>query len=257
MARGDQRPLGPAPDDQLAAGAVVDSLADALREAILSGEVAVGTWLRQQHLASQYGISRTPVREALRALQAQGMVEVVPNRGALVSGPTVRDVREGYAVRAQLEGYAAELAAELATDDQIRRLLHAEELFKEAVASDVGTKPRRTDLTGECPQWSIANDLFHEAVIEAAGNARLGEAIRTLHRSFHRNLTWSALSGNTHLLQQNAKQHHEISRPIEEGRPGKAREAMIRHVLRSGELVVLRLEQLQQAEPALDRDLPA
>lgn len=249
--------MGPGPDDQLATGAVVESLADALREAILSGEVAAGTWLRQQHLASQYGISRTPVREALRALQAQGMVKVVPNRGALVSAPTVRDIREGYAVRAQLEGYAAELAAELATDDQIGRLLHAEELFKEAVSEAARAKPRRADLTGECPQWSIANDLFHEAVIDAAGNARLGEAIRTLHRSFPRNLTWSALSGNTHLLQQNAKQHHEISRAIEERRPGKARDAMVRHVQRSGDLVVLRVEQLQRAEPALDRDLRA
>jgi DNA-binding GntR family transcriptional regulator len=221
--------------------AVVDGLTETLQEAILSGALATGTWLRQERLAAEYGVSRTPVREALRTLQAQGMVEVVPNRGALVCGPTVRDIRESYAVRAELEGYAAELAAEWVRDDQLARLRNAEELFRKAVAMDGASD------TGERPKWAEANDLFHEVIIEAAGNARLADTIRNLHRSFPRNVTWSALSGNSHLLQENVGQHREILRALAAHDPARARTAMTSHVRRSGELIALRFEQLQDA----------
>jgi DNA-binding GntR family transcriptional regulator len=221
--------------------AVVDGLTETLQEAILSGELATGTWLRQERLAAEYGVSRTPVREALRTLQAQGMVEVVPNRGALVCGPTVRDIRESYAVRAELEGYAAELAAEWVRDDQLERLRNAEELFRKAVAKDGASD------TAERPKWAEANDLFHEVIIEAAGNARLADTIRTLHRSFPRNVTWSALTGNSHLLQENVGQHREILRALAAHDPALARTAMTTHVRRSGELIALRFEQLQDA----------
>jgi DNA-binding GntR family transcriptional regulator len=230
--------------ERLSATAAVDDLTEALREAIISGAIPPGTWLRQERIAVEYGTSRTPVREALRALQAQGIVEVVPNRGALVSGLTVRDIREGYAVRAQLEGYAAELAAEFASDDQIRRLVDAENLFRKAVAHDARARKRKNPPSGERPQWSVANDRFHDTIIDAAGNSRLAQTIRMLHPSFARNLTW-ALIGNTHLLDQNVKQHREITRGIEQRTPHEAREAMVRHVERSGELVILKVEQLQ------------
>ena len=223
--------------------ASVDGLAETLQEAILSGELATGTWLRQERLAEQYGVSRTPIREALRALQAQRLVEVVPNRGALVCGPTVRDIREAYAVRAELEGYAAELTAELARDAEIERLHEAEELFRRAVAED---SPDASDSAGsERPRWSAANDLFHEVILGAAANARLADTISTLHRSFPRNVTWAALSGNSHLLQENVEQHRHIARAITAHDPAAARSAMTLHVRRSGELIAMRFEQLQ------------
>jgi DNA-binding GntR family transcriptional regulator len=151
--------------------AIVDGLADTLREAILSGEIATGTWLRQERLAEQHGVSRTRVREALRALQAQQLVEVVP--------------------------------------------------------------------------WSEVNDLFHEAILSAAANGRLADTINALHRSFPRNVTWGALSGNSHLLEENVAQHREIARAIAARDPARARQAMKQHVQRSGELVAMRFEQLQ------------
>lgn len=219
--------------------ATVDGLADALQEAILSGELPSGTWLRQARLAEQYGLSRTPVREALRALQARRLVEVVPNRGAIVAGPTIRDVREAYAVRAELEGFAAELAAELASDAQIERLSNAEQLFRRAVT---GAGAADADGAAEPPRWSDANDIFHEAVLDAAGNARLAETVRALHRSFPRNVTWAALRGNTHLLQENVEQHRAIARAIAARDQAAARRAMTEHVRRSGELVAMRLD---------------
>jgi DNA-binding GntR family transcriptional regulator len=221
----------------------VDDLAALLQERILSGAIPTGTWLRQERLAAEFGVSRTPVREALRGLQAQGMVDVVPNRGALVCGPTLRDIRETYAVRAELEGYAAELAAEWMRDEQLRRMREVEEVFARAAAES-------TESAGEGPGWGRANDLFHEAILDAAGNHRLMETVRALHRRFPRNVTWSALSGNQRLLQENVDQHRAIADAIARRDPLAAREAMRSHVRRSGELVALRYEHVQTPPPA-------
>jgi DNA-binding GntR family transcriptional regulator len=107
----------------------------------------------------------------------------------------------------------------------------------------------------ERPQWSTANDLFHEGILEASGNARLAQTIRFLHRGFPRNLTWSALSGNTHLLHENVEEHSEILRAIEKHDSRAARKAMTKHIRRSAELVTLRFEQLQ-ASAAGERQQP-
>jgi DNA-binding GntR family transcriptional regulator len=226
--------------------ATVDDLTAALREAIVSGTLAPGSWLRQERIAQEYGVSRTPVREALRSLQAQGMVEVVPNQGTRVAGPTLRDIREGYAVRAELEAYAAALAAELASDDQIERMRQAELLFAE------GVEHQREKLDGidGRPGWSQANDRFHEAVIEASGNRRLAEMIHFLHDSFPRNLTWPTLHGNSHLLQENVDQHGAVLEAIVGHDALRAAAAMRTHVIRSGELIARRFERLQEDGPS-------
>src|SRR3954454_17732051 len=98
--------------------ALVDKLAAQLQARVLSGEFPSGTRLRQETLAEEFGVSRTPVREALRKLQATGLVELQPNRGALVRGLSLREIRDAYEVRAELEALAAELAAERIRRDQ-------------------------------------------------------------------------------------------------------------------------------------------
>lgn len=74
--------------------ALVDELAAEIQSRVLSGAIPTGARLRQESLAAEFGVSRTPVREALRKLQASGLVEVLPRRGALVRGPSAREVRE-------------------------------------------------------------------------------------------------------------------------------------------------------------------
>ena len=88
--------------------ALVDRLAAAIHARVLAGDIPTGSRLRQESLATEFGVSRTPVREALRKLQADGVIELEPNRGAVVRGPSGREVREAYEVRAELEGLAAE-----------------------------------------------------------------------------------------------------------------------------------------------------
>jgi DNA-binding GntR family transcriptional regulator len=121
---------------------LVDRLASTIQARILSGEIPSDARLRQETLAAEFGVSRTPVREALRKLQSAGIVVLEPRRGAIVRGPTPREVREAYLVRAELEGLAAELATPVIGDEDIDRLRAAQELFRHSVESVI--ERRRT-----------------------------------------------------------------------------------------------------------------
>jgi DNA-binding GntR family transcriptional regulator len=234
------------------ASGLAERLAHDIQERVASGRLPIGTWLRQETLALDFGVSRTPVREALQKLHARGVIEWIPNRGARVRLPTIHEIREAYLVRAELEGVAAELAASLATDDQIARLREAEELFGRAVASRTNGGGRRP--SGDATEWARANDVFHEAVQEASCNEQLRRTIRDLHRSFPRSLTWEALGQNLRLLRENVTQHHAIRVAIEEGDGAGARRLMVQHVKRSGELVALRAGAAQEIAPPSTND---
>src|SRR5690606_27077678 len=106
-----------------------DAIAAELSRRIATGHIPLGSWLRQSKIADELGTSRTPVREAIRILCATGVAEFVPQRGARVRVPTRREIEDGYRVRAELEGLAAELAARFATQQLIDRMLEAETLF--------------------------------------------------------------------------------------------------------------------------------
>jgi DNA-binding GntR family transcriptional regulator len=220
--------------------ALVDELAQRIQLQIMSGELPLGTRLRQETLAEEFGVSRTPVREALRQLQATGMLEILPRRGAAVRGPSPRDIREAYVVRAELEGLAAQQATELITDHELGQLREAAALFSQAVAHFTAPGERSRVLSDA--EWPSANDLFHEVILRAAGNQRLYETVRHLHLSFPRNLTWLALSESSRLLEENATEHDKILRAIEERQPATARREMQRHIARAGELVAARYE---------------
>jgi DNA-binding GntR family transcriptional regulator len=229
---------------------LVDRLAAAIQSRILSGSIPIGARLRQEALAEEFGVSRTPVREALRKLQAAGTVELLPHRGAVVRGPSARDIREAYEVRAELEGLAAELAATRISDQHLRRLREAEALFRKSVTTLVARPgPRRPDWT-DSSSWVQANDLFHQAILEAAANGRLTATIADLHRSFPRDLTWAALSGNSRLLEENVEQHAAILSGIERGNPEEARRRMVEHVRSAGELIARHFEQAAGASAA-------
>jgi DNA-binding GntR family transcriptional regulator len=215
---------------------LVDRLATTLRGQILSGAIPLGSRLRQEALAEEFGVSRTPVREALRKLQATGLVQLLPNRGAVVRGPSARDIREAYVVRAELEGLAAELAASSVNDRDLRRLRDAEQLFRRCVRPLVkgGNVDQRWDDESD---WVRANDLFHQAILDASGNSRLSAMIAEIHQSFPRRLTWAALAGSSRLLEENVAQHAAILAAIEQQEPYEARRRMVEHVRSAGELI--------------------
>lgn len=219
------------------AAPLVDRLAAAIQATVLSGAVPIGTRLRQEALAEEFGVSRTPVREALRKLQAIGLVELLPNRGAIVRGPSAREIREAYEVRAELEGLAAELAASGISDRDLRRLREAEALFRRSVTALISPRSRTEPRWDDESTWVQANDLFHQTILDAAANERLSATIADLHALFPRALSWSALAGSSRLLEENVEQHQAILAAIEQRDSGQARDRMVEHVRSAGELV--------------------
>ena len=143
---------------------------DLLEEAILEGELKPGERLRAEALAQRFGTSRTPIREALLQLEAQGLVDVEPNRGAVVRSFDRDDLFDLYQVRALLEPRAAALAARTISATDIARL--------EALC--------------EAEDLIVANEAFHRIILEAAGSARLIVAMRAatgIPRAF-RSIFW-------------------------------------------------------------------
>jgi DNA-binding GntR family transcriptional regulator len=226
---------------------LVDWIAQAIHAGILTGEYPLGSRLPQETLAKRFGVSRTPIREALRMLEAANLVQMQPNSGAVVQGPTARSIREAYLVRAELEGLAAELAVPRISDAELGELRAAEQEFRSTVRelARLGVGDNETLADGA---WVHANDSFHEVILRASDNERLHRTIADLHVAFPRNLTWSALSARPSLLSDNVEEHQRILSAIERREPGAARMHMTYHVLRAGELVAQWFEQQRPPE---------
>jgi len=223
---------------------LVGSLADRISTKIFSGEYPAGSRLRQEALAEEFSVSRTPVREALRQLEAKGVIQHVPNQGAIVIALDARDIREAYQVRAELEGLAISLAVEWITDEQIERMSDAQKRFSETVdkltvaARNSSTKSHLKNI----PSWVQSNDDFHAVVIEASGNRRLKQMIRDLHLGFTRSIMLSALTMDGRRMRENVSQHEAILSATKRHDAIEARRAMTHHIVRSGELIVWWLE---------------
>src|SRR3712207_1750546 len=123
----------PQTGDRVVATGLADEIAFRLQAAILDGEFAPGTHLQQDDLCARFGVSRTPVREALRKLQAQHLVDLVPNKGATVRTPSRDELSEVYVLRAELEALAAELAATRITPAGLAALDQAQAAMESAV----------------------------------------------------------------------------------------------------------------------------
>jgi DNA-binding GntR family transcriptional regulator len=146
---------------------LVDRLAATIQSRVLSGEIATGTRLRQESLASEFGVSRTPVREALHRLQQDGIIER-GERGLEVVAPSAEQILEIYEVRVVLEAAACEAAARRRTEVDLVRLRGVLE-----------SSPKAKGATAEA--LTLANSQFHEAVWQASHNGTLIDLLERLH----------------------------------------------------------------------------
>jgi DNA-binding GntR family transcriptional regulator len=144
----------------------VESIYQAIREQILTGKLEAGQWLREVELGASFGVSRTPVREALRLLAAEGMVAHERNRGVQVQSWTLDDLNEVYSLRSLLEPWGYKLAAQNGTAD----LAALDEL---ANAMD-------EELTKKTPSIQRVTELnihFHSSILQCSGNERLCQLV--------------------------------------------------------------------------------
>ncbi len=158
----------PARTAQLQRRSLHEELTTALRELIVNGELQPGKKVPEKDLCELYGVSRTPLREALKVLATDGLVHLEPNRGAWVSQITIEDLDEMFPVMAALEALAGELACKHITDDEIEaiRVLH-DRMYGHYKA-------------GELAEYFALNQQIHEAILAAARNATLTVQYRSL-----------------------------------------------------------------------------
>jgi DNA-binding GntR family transcriptional regulator len=190
-----------------------------LRDAILDGRLRPGQRLRAETLAIELGTSRTPVREALVALEGEGLVEVEPRRGAVVRSFHADDLLDLYEVRAVLEPHAAARAAERIRPEAIDRLRAN---CREAEAIDA-------DGTEAAERLIALNVELHGIVLEASASPRLTAAMRSVAGipSAFRTAFWlSDVQRAASLVH-----HHELVDALEAGSPERAAAAMRMHVL--------------------------
>ncbi len=170
-----------------------------IRDAIHAGRFPPGTHLKEGELAEMIGVSRTPIREALRRLNAEGSVHFMRNHGAFVADWSVDEIKEIFDLRAMLEGYAVERAAERASPEQVARL---RELAEEMVALEA------TGTSDALSRIAEANGEFHRIITQAAGARRLSTMmaqvieVPLVLRTFHRY--------NAEALRRSLRHHMEI-----------------------------------------------
>ncbi|SHF13095.1 GntR family transcriptional regulator [Desulforamulus putei] len=147
---------------------------ETLREAILSGKLEPGERLMEIQLAEEMGVSRTPVREAIRKLELEGFVVMIPRKGAYVAGISLKDITDVFEVRAALEALAAGLAAERATEEEIEQLQRSLLAYSE--------QTNRQDING-----IVETDTdFHDLLYKASRNERLQQIITHLREVIQR-----------------------------------------------------------------------
>jgi DNA-binding GntR family transcriptional regulator len=146
---------------------------ETLRNAIISGKFEPGERFMEIQLAEELGVSRTPVREAIRKLEREGLLVMVPRKGAYVAGLSLKDVADVFEIRGSLEGLAGSLAAERATDEEIEQLERILVHLKEAaLANDADTVIEKdTEL--------------HDILFNAARNDKLVQILNNLREQIH------------------------------------------------------------------------
>jgi len=197
-----------------------------IREDILNGTLAPGERLREQDLCDAYAVSRTVIREALRQLESEKLVEVIPNRGPVVKVLSQRDIEAVYEVRRVLEGLAGELFAQNASPDQAAALLaHLDTM-------------ERTFLNGTIETREAAKERFYELLLDGAGNEVLVEDLRAVHGRialFRR----YAFADEQRVVVAYGELRQIVQLAAVERDPVGARNACERHIALAGQLALL------------------
>jgi len=207
------------------------SVARNIREGVLDGTYAPGIRMNEIDISNTLGVSRTPVRAALSALAAEGLLEYVPNSGYVVRQYSSRDIEGVYAVRSVLEGLAARTLAELGMSDEVRGKLH-KNLADTKALCDMG------EWTEEVARdWSRLNESFHEVIFEATENNHLGELIaksRSILLLMAMKFRWHDLPS----LLDSYTDHAEIFDAISCGQGSRAEHLAREHVYRAGRRLI-------------------
>lgn len=193
-----------------------DVVVDNIRQAIISGEFPAGMRLMELQLAEEMGVSRTPVREAIRKMELEGLVVMIPRRGAYVADISIKDINEVYEIRTALDVLAAGLAAERIDDDEIKQMKELLDADKPLVAAK------------DYPRIIENDTAFHDVIYKASRNKRCMNIISNLREQI------TAIRGRSMpypgRLETMLKEHENIYEAIAQRSVDKAQKAVRTHM---------------------------
>lgn len=151
-----------------------DVVFNTLREAILKGDLKPGERLMELQLAAKLGVSRTPIREAIRMLEQEGLAVTIPRKGAEVARMTLKDMEDVLEIREALDELAVRIACEKITDEQLKKLISVKEEF------EMNTR------SGDLKKIAESDERFHDIIYEATGNPKLVVMLNNLREQVYR-----------------------------------------------------------------------
>lgn len=195
---------------------LTDEIADIIRERILKGEYRIGEKIKENQIATELKVSRTPIREAFKQLENEGLIDYIPNRGCFAKGFTKQDIEDIYAVRKALEVLAVEWAVSRITPEEIRELKAQSDLMEFYITRKDSKKVLEI------------NTDFHDIIYNAAGSRFMAQVLRSYKEYIEQ--TRKVLFSDPNSLTEVFKEHEAILKAIEKGDAEEAKEAMARHL---------------------------
>jgi DNA-binding GntR family transcriptional regulator len=222
--------LESASDSAIPRQSLTSAVADKLRDQIIRGEILEGAQLRQDAIASQYHVSRIPVREALRQLDAEGLIAIVPNRGAVVPALSPDDVEELFSIRALLEPEVLKLSIPHLTEEDFAEA--------DAVLREYISELRRDDHVSS---WGRLNWQFHLILYSRANQPRFLAIIRNVNNSGERYTRLQLYL--THGMKRANEEHHQILQFCRQSDVAQACKLLRQHIEYAGESLKQALQQ--------------
>lgn len=201
-----------------------DVVFNTLRKAILKGELKPGERLMEIALAERLGVSRTPVREAMRKLALEGLVVMIPRRGAQVANITEKDLNDVLEVRIALENLSIENACARMTEEQLAELWKAAKDFEATMAE------------GNLVKLAEADVAFHEVIYKSSDNRRLNQVLNNLREQIYRYRVEYLKDEETRNLL--VKEHEEIYEAIRNRDVKQAQEISYQHIENQREAII-------------------
>lgn len=211
-----------------------DVVFNTLRQAILTGEFTPGERLMEIALAERLGVSRTPVREAIRKLELEGLVVMIPRKGAEVARITEKDLRNVLEVRCALEELSASLACDRITEEEKEEFHKALTIFEEAVASKDVSEIVNKDVE------------FHDVIFKTTKNERLIQMLNNLREQIYRYRIEYAKDEDYHEVL--LKEHREIFQAIVNNEKVKAMDFVKTHIYNQELIVIRNIHEQEEAE---------
>lgn len=189
---------------------------DVLMDAIMSGQLPPGERLMEVQLAEEMGVSRTPVREAIRRLELEGFVVMIPRKGAYVAGLSIKDIVNIFEIRTALEQLAVSLAAERMTDDDLETL--------ERMVVELSESAKEADVE----EWTELDKKFHQLIYEYSRNDRLIQMMNNIIEQINRYRIISL--SNPEVRQHSIDEHKKIVEAMAERNITAAEQAAREHL---------------------------